>query len=225
MRDREAEIRELFPMLRFIAKRIARMVPGCDVGDLIGDGSVGLIRAVDSFDPARGVPLRSYAKRIVVGAMLNGVRRMDPVSERVRRTLRRAEAARLERAHATGSLPSLREMEDVIPGLARARADAHRHVPLSLDGPLSPEEFCEERGSADPADVVVRRAEREAVARGLAALPKRQRRLLYLHYWDGASLRSVSREMMVSPQRVSQLHLAALEQMRRAMQHERHSGR
>jgi len=222
MRDREAEIRELFPMLRVIARRIARLVPGADVGDLVGDGSVGLIRAVDSFDPERGVPLRSYARHIVIGAMLNGVRRMDPVSERVRRTLRRAEAARLERAHETGLLPSLREMEDEIPGLARARREAHRHAPLSLDGPLAIGEAYEALHSSDPADAVIERDKRAAIARMLATLPKRQRRLLYLHYWNGVSLRSVSRQMMVSPQRASQLHLIALARLRRAMQHERY---
>lgn len=221
MRDREAEIRELFPMLRVLARRISRMLPGCDVGDLIGDGSVGLIRAVDSFDPARGVPLHSYARRVVAGAMLNGVRRMDPVSERVRRTLRCAEAARLERAHATGAMPSLREMESIVPGLARARAHAHRHAPLSLDGPLAPKDERELRDASDPAEVVAGRERSAAVARTLAALPPRQRELIYLHYWNGVSLRAVSRTMNVSPQRASQLHLAALARMRIAMQHER----
>jgi RNA polymerase sigma factor FliA len=222
MRDREAEIRELFPVVRKIARRIARLVPGCEIDDLVGDGSVGLIRAVDSFDPDRGVPLRSYARRIVTGAMLNGVRRMDPVSERVRRTLRRAEATRLERANATGRLPSMREMEAEIPGLARARVKAHQHVPLSLDGPLGTEEMSEARVSSDPADVVAEYAARDALAKTIAALPPRQRRLIYLHYWNEVSLRAVSEAMFVSPQRVSQLHLAALARMRARLIHERY---
>jgi RNA polymerase sigma factor for flagellar operon FliA len=220
MRDREAEIRELFPMVRKIARRIARLVPGCDVDDLIGDGSVGLIRAVDAYDPRRGVPLRSYARRVIAGAMLNGVRRMDPVSERVRRTLRRAEAIRLERANASGRLPSMREMEAAIPGLAQARVKAHQHAPLSLDGPLGPGELRAER--SDPAELVAQGAAREALSKTIASLPPRQRRLLYLHYWTGVSLRSVSEAMAVSPQRVSQLHLAALERMRARLQHEQY---
>jgi RNA polymerase sigma factor for flagellar operon FliA len=223
MDAREAQIRELFPLVRMLARRVQRLVPGSDAGDLIGDGSVGLIRAVDSFDPARGVPLRSYARRIVVGAMLNGVRRMDPVSERTRRALRRAEDLRIARAHETGSLPSMREMEDAVPGLARARVDAYLHAPLSLDGPLASGETFEAGSSADPADAAVARAERAAVAASVAALPPRQRTLLYLHYWNGVSLRGVSRRFMVSPQRVSQMHRAALERMRRTMEsHERY---
>ena len=70
------------------------MVPSLDVDDLVGDGSIGLIRAVDSFDPLRGPQLDDYARRLIVGAMLNGIRRMDPVSERARRIVRDGENRR-----------------------------------------------------------------------------------------------------------------------------------
>jgi RNA polymerase sigma factor for flagellar operon FliA len=220
MRDREAQIRSLFPMVRTIARRLASLVPGADAGDLVGDGSVGLIRAVDSFDPQRGVPLRAYARRIVLGAMLNGLRRMDPVSERVRRTMRYAEAVRMERAQALGRLPSQHELEEAVPGLARARTHAYRYAPLSLDGPFPADESCESARSLDPAEVAIGRARRREIARALSLLPKRERQLVYLHYWNGISLRAVSKRMMVSPQRASQLHLAALARMRKEMRHE-----
>ena len=55
--DREAAIRALLPAVRQLARRVHRMVPSADVDDLVGDGCVGLIRAVDAFDPMRGVPL------------------------------------------------------------------------------------------------------------------------------------------------------------------------
>ena len=214
MPDREERIRTLFPMVRKIARRVSRMIPSADLDDLVGDGCVGLIRAVDSYDPSRGVPLFSYARRIVSGAMLNGVRRRDPVSERVRRTMRRAEALRLARAHERGELPSLREMEHLVPGLARARSHALQHTPLSLDGPLVSPEGVETEHVSDPAVIVVERAERRRLEALLAGLPPRQRDVLIMHYWKGASLRAVSKSMAVSPQRVSQLHLAALAKIR-----------
>ncbi|MBV8371772.1 MAG: RNA polymerase sigma factor WhiG, partial [Candidatus Eremiobacteraeota bacterium] len=89
--SREDSIRALLPLVKRIARRIKRLVPGFDLDDLIGDGSLGLIRAVDSFDPSRGPTLQQYAHRLVVGAMLNGIRRMDPVSERARRIVREGE--------------------------------------------------------------------------------------------------------------------------------------
>ena len=92
--DREDAIARLLPLVRRIARRIARLVPGTDLDDLIGDGCVGVIRAVDAFDPALGPSLEQYTRRVAVGAMLNGVRRLDPVSERVRRVIRIAERER-----------------------------------------------------------------------------------------------------------------------------------
>jgi len=130
LRDREALIRELFPMVKKIARRISRMVPGSDLDDLVGEGCVGLIRAVDSFDPQRGPTLEHYARRICAGAMLNGIRRLDPVSERVRREIREAERERFALATQTGVMPSQREMEQRRPALRRARATTSRYRPL-----------------------------------------------------------------------------------------------
>src|SRR5580693_4284505 len=86
--DRESRIRALFPVVKKIARRLRTLVPGSELDDLVGDGSIGLIRAVDNFDPNRGPSLEHYARRLILGAMLNGVRRMDPVSERARRATR-----------------------------------------------------------------------------------------------------------------------------------------
>ena len=133
---REATIRALLPIVRAVARRIQRMVPGADMDDLIGDGSIGLIRAVDAFDPVRGIPLEQYARKIVLGAMLNGMRRLDPVSERVRRRVRHAENARFALAHQLGTVPTMQALAARDPALARARVDAHRSVPLSLDATL-----------------------------------------------------------------------------------------
>ena len=83
---REERIRALLPMVRQIARRVHRMVPMSDAEDLIGDGCVGLIRAVDGFDPTRGVPLEHYARRLILGSVLNGVRRMRSGTGSMRRT-------------------------------------------------------------------------------------------------------------------------------------------
>ncbi len=85
--QREERIRALLPLVKRIARRICRLVP-CDYDDLVCDGSVGMIRAVDNFDPARGISLEHYARHLISGAMLIGIRRMDPVSERTRRRMR-----------------------------------------------------------------------------------------------------------------------------------------
>jgi RNA polymerase sigma factor (sigma-70 family) len=149
--------------------------------------------------------------------MLNGIRRLDPVSERVRRTLRDAERERYALATQWGGLPSTQEMERRVPALRRARADAHRGTPISIDAPLPAGERFASRAGEDPQTIAAARAESSALRASLGALPLRERRLVVAHYFAERSLRTLSREMNVSPQRVSQLHLSALSRMRRAL--------
>lgn len=213
--SRDEAIRRLVPIVRRIARRIARIVPNSDLDDLIGDGYVGIIRAVDAFDPALGPSLEQYARRIAMGAMLNGVRRLDPVSERVRRVVRLAERERFERAIECGALPTDREMDARVPALAHARTDAYRGSPLSLDAPLPAEAGHAPSGGVDPAETVVADAERRRVHAAIEGLPERERAVVVAHYFGEQPLRALSGAMHVSPQRVSQLHVAALARMRR----------
>ncbi|HEY5349358.1 MAG TPA: sigma-70 family RNA polymerase sigma factor [Candidatus Lustribacter sp.] len=215
--DREDAIRRLLPLVRRIARRIARLVPGTDLDDLVGDGCVGVIRAVDAFDPSLGPSLEQYVHRIALGAMLNGVRRLDPVSERVRRIIRIAERERYALAVERGVLPAYAEMEARHPALVRARADAHRGSPLSLDAPLPPESGSVPSGGDDPADAVIAAAERRRIRAAIEALPQRQRAIVVAHYFGEHPLRSLSDDLHVSPQRVSQLHVAAIQRMRRTL--------
>jgi len=215
--EREARIRALLPLVKRIARRVRRLVPSVDFDDLIGDGSVGLIRAVDQFDPLRGPTFEAYARRLIAGAMLNGIRRMDPVSERTRRAVRDGENERYSLAAARGVIPAFAEMEARRPGYVRAMVAAHRIQPLSLDAPLPEGESLRSDWSGDPASIVQRRSERAHLARMLAALPSRQRRIMLQHYHGGTSLRTIGRTMGISAQRASQLHLAALARLRKGL--------
>jgi RNA polymerase sigma factor for flagellar operon FliA len=213
---REECIRRLFPLVKKIAHRVQRILPGSELGDLIGDGCVGLVRAVDTYDAGRGPTIERYASRIVAGAMLNGLRRLDPVSERVRRELREAERERYALAAQLGAMPSQLEMESRRPALRRATLHAYRYTPLSLDAALPAGERLAPSG-ADPASVAARAGERRALQAALHTLPVRQRRVLSLHYVHGQSLRQVGKTLEISPQRASQLHQAALKKLRRVM--------
>ncbi|MEA2718332.1 MAG: polymerase sigma factor FliA [Candidatus Eremiobacteraeota bacterium] len=214
---REERIRALMPMVRHIARRVHRMVPMSELEDLIGDGCVGLIRAVDAFDPARGVPLEQYARRLIAGSVLNGVRRMDPVTERMRRTLRFANRARYALAQELGTLPSLGSMEQFTPALSRARTEAHRRATLSLDYPLPARERLEIDRSDDPQTLLGARVERERMYGAIAELPQRERRIVLAHYFAELRLRDMVAPLQISPQRVSQLHLKALRQLRETL--------
>lgn len=213
--DRAETIVRLFPLVRILARRVIAMIPGADMDDLIGDGAVGLIRAVDTYNMDRGSSLDRYVRHIVTGAMLNGLRKRDPVSERARRTIREVERERYETAHTSGTLPSIAEMERKRGSYARANHAVLRYTPLSLDAPLPPGMKMLDVG-ANPADIVIAQSERNVVQRAIAALPPRERRVIELHYRHEQPLRCIAESLSVSSQRASQLHLAALGRLRKA---------
>lgn len=215
MDERERTIRNLLPIVRAIAKRIHRLVPIVALDDLVGDGSVGLIRAVDAYDPSYGTTLETYARRLILGNMLNGVRRMDPVNERARRELREAQRQRYEIAASSGSLPSLNEMCAARPHLRAALRQVHEAVPFSLDRRLPDDAEEPLDAAADPALIVDARLDLARLQRMVRRLNPRYRALLMRHYYFDESLSHIGRQMAISSQRVSQMHVTALRHLRK----------
>jgi len=215
--DREKTIRAMLPLVRRIARRVRSVVPTVDLDDLVGDGSIGLIRAVDNFDPHRGPPLDHYARRLILGAMLNGIRRMDPVPERARRTARDGENLRYQLAAERGALPSTLEIERMRPGFIRASTTTVCGTPLSLDAALPEGESLPSDWGGDPAAVVGNAARSAEFQRLIDVLPERQRRLIREHYFAERSLRDVGARMGISSQRASQLHMAAIRKLKKAL--------
>ncbi len=215
--ERDVTIRDLYPLVRALARRVARVTGGADCDDLAGDGAIGLIRAVDSFDAGRGTSLETYARRLIVGAMLNGLRRLDPVSERVRRTLRRAEERRYALAQERGTLPAFNELKRSDDRIRRARVAAFRQAALSLDAPVKGGHDPLADWATEPGARASDRAKRAALLEAVALLPERQRRIVALHYGSEMSLHAIGTTMRVSPQRVSQLHVSALARLRHAV--------
>lgn len=114
-------------------------------------------------------------------------------------------------------MPSIAEIDSIMPGFARAMLAAHRSQPLSLDSPLPDGEALERDWTDDPAEIVEGRSRRDAVHAALNALPGRQRALMHHHYFGERSLREIGRAMNISAQRASQLHLAAMAKLKRAL--------
>jgi RNA polymerase sigma factor for flagellar operon FliA len=211
--EREAVVTQLFPLVRVIAHRVARVCRLADEDDLVGDGALGLVRAVDNYDPSRGVTLDTYVRHVVLGSMLNGLRRKDPVSERARRRVRQAERVRNALEMRGGSV-SDHELDAAVPGFRRALTQVEWGLPLSLDAPLPYGTRVGLDWSGDPAVIVERHARRQGVRAAVAQLPARQREIVIHHYFRESSLRSLSDRMAVTPQRISQLHCAALNRLR-----------
>jgi RNA polymerase sigma factor FliA len=192
--DRDAAILALLPLARVIARDIGRKVT-MQVDDLIAAGYEGAVRAVDRFDPNRGVPIERYAAAVIRGKILNAIRRWDPISERDRQRMR-----------------------DIDKGLSpEDEVLAHRvkcGVPLSLDGPLPERSRLRSGFSRDPLDVVIEKELKARVLRLRSWLPAREQLVITRVYDQQCSLQVVARELHITPQRASQLHTTALARMR-----------
>ena len=91
---REAAILQNLDLVNNLARRFQRRVPPCvTFDDLVSAGMIGLIQAVDRFDPTRDLKLKSYAQHRIWGAMLDFLRDEDPLSRTERRRVRQSSPA------------------------------------------------------------------------------------------------------------------------------------
>lgn len=87
--SRDAVILGQLYQVHIIAGHLKRRVPpSVTMDDLISAGTIGLIQAVDRFDPSHGIKLKTFAERRILGAMLDLLRREDPLSRSERRRVR-----------------------------------------------------------------------------------------------------------------------------------------
>lgn len=83
--DRESMILLHMPQVELLARRVQQRCPALELDDLISAGVIGLINAVDRFDQARGLKLKTFAEHRIRGALLDYLRQIDPVPRRIRR--------------------------------------------------------------------------------------------------------------------------------------------
>src|SRR5580692_2190845 len=92
--ERERLILEHLPQVRLIARRIHERLPeSVNLDDLISTGTLGLIAAIDRFDPHHNVKLKTYAEYKIRGAILDSLRGLDWAPRQQRRRSKQIEAA------------------------------------------------------------------------------------------------------------------------------------
>src|SRR5947199_9308399 len=92
--ERERLILEHLPQVRLIARRIQERLPeSCSLDDLVSTGVIGLISAIDHFDPTHNVKLKTYAEYKIRGAILDSLRGLDWAPRQKRRQAKQIEAA------------------------------------------------------------------------------------------------------------------------------------
>ena len=221
-RERLVELH--LPLVRALARRFAHCGEGMD--DLVQIGSIGLIKAIDRFDPERGADLASFAVPTITGEIKNHLRdRGAPV--RVPRPLAELRLSlRGSRARLSASLaraPTLSELAREA-GIDEARVAEAIEVErsgtfVSLSG--ADGDYGDARAVMTVEDAFGACDDRLLLAAGFRTLAERERRILHLRYFAGLSQAEIAREVGLSQIQVSRLIRASLERMRSALDQNR----
>lgn len=187
-----------------------------DRDDLVSAGTVGLIDAIDRYEPGRGVPFEAYAAQRIRGAVYDELRRLDSRGKWARRKARDIQAVVDALVLANGRTPTLEELTaatSIDPEQARTALYPYSYISLSLERLLTEGEDGASL-SGDPASSGAERDILDEVRAALNNLPRRERHLLTQYYGASLTLREIGRRMGVSEARACQLHARALSHVR-----------
>ncbi len=213
------------PLVQFLARRFRDR--GEPYEDLVQVGTIGLIKAVDRFDPERGVEFSTYATPTIVGEIKRHFRdkgwaiRVPRRLQELRISIAQATA---ELSQKTGHSPTIAELathleiseDEVIEGLEGAQA----YSTSSLDAPLGDDAeapmLADRLGDEDPGIESIEY--RESLKPLLAALPSRERRILALRFFHGMTQSQIAEEVGISQMHVSRLLAKSLATLREGLQ-------
>jgi RNA polymerase sigma factor FliA len=227
--ERQRLLMENVPEVRYIARRIHDRLPShVPFDDLVHAGILGLIDAVDKFDPQKNVQLKSYARFRIRGAILDSLRQMDWSPRNLRRQARRIEEANRDLAFELGRVPSEPELAQHL-GLT---LEAFQHLlgelrGLDLGSLQSQSEdggtednfsLAATRVEEDPFHLALRAEMRSILAAAIDELGEKERQVLGLYYLEELTMKEVGMILDIGESRVSQIHTAALVRLRSRLQ-------
>lgn len=228
--ERDRLFREHLPLVRRIAQRIHdRVPPHVPFEDMRSAGIVGLLEAINNFDPTRGASLASYASIRIQGAILDSLRALDWGPRELRRKERQMNQAFQQLRASLGRTPSETELAEAqgmsLSELQRLRAEVNGLRVSSLQAltlqPGHEDEIGRHLRSTpeeDPLHLCHRQELRECLMQAVRELPERGQRLLALYYVEEWTMKEVGAELGLGEGRISQLHSAAVLHLRSCME-------
>ncbi|MBK7461665.1 MAG: RNA polymerase sigma factor FliA [Betaproteobacteria bacterium] len=222
--DRDQLVQRFVPLVKRIAYHLmARLPANVQFEDLVQNGMLGLLDALDRFEEGFGAQFETYATQRVRGAMLDGLRENDWLPRNLRRELRRIEGAISALEHTHGRAPSERELADTL-GMSLADyqktlQDARGHQLVYFDdfAGEGDEDFLERHftdNNADPSNILEEKNVKALLVKAIERLPEREKLMMALYYEQELNLREIGEVMGVTESRVCQLHTQAIARLR-----------
>jgi len=231
---RERLVLAYAPVVKVVAGKMASALPAhIDEADLVSYGLVGLVKAIDRFDPDREVKFETYAITRIKGAIIDELRTQDWVPRSVRIRARAIERANAKLEHLMQRAPTdeelAAELELTVPELRETLAALSQSTFVALDA-LLPVSDGGDQGSLlsalpdhrapDPIRAMDMSHLKDRIGEALGCLPDRERLILALYYYESFNLREIGEIIGVSESRVSQLHTKAVLRMRGRLAHD-----
>jgi RNA polymerase sigma factor FliA len=212
------------PLVKYVAGRLGSGLPAhVDENDLVSYGLLGLIGAIERYDPERDIKFETYAIARIKGAIIDELRALDWVPRSVRSRAREIERAIGELEAKLGTAPTdeqiaekigitVTELEDSLTDISRSSIAALDELwSVSGDGDqVSLMDTIEDTTGPRPPEVLDETETREALAESIARLPEREKLVVTLYYYEELTLREIGEVLGVTESRVSQLHTKAI---------------
>jgi len=212
------------PLVKYVAGRLGSSLPAhVDEGDLVSYGLLGLIGAIERYDPDRDIKFETYAIARIRGAIIDELRALDWVPRSVRSRARQIERAIGELEAKLGRAPTdeeiaakvgvtVDELDNSLTDISRSSIAALDELwSVSGDGDqVSLLDTLEDDSISQPSEVLDETETREALADAIARLPEREKLVVTLYYYEELTLREIGEVLGVTESRVSQLHTKAI---------------
>ncbi len=227
--EHHALVEQYLPLVHHIVGRLnISLPPGLDRDDLFSVGVLGLMKAAATYKKSRGASFKTYAYTLIRGAILDEVRRADPVPRSVREKSKNLEINRKELSGELGRSPTREELAEKLDcpptEIDRLFVALHTSRVLSIEF-----ETKEEEGGFDilppaqelsPEEKAMREENLLSISKELPNLPEKACQAIVLYYHEGLLLKDIGTLIGVSESRVSQLISHALTQLRFALNSE-----
>ena len=228
-RARERLVIAYSPLVKYVAGRMASGLPAhVEESDLISYGLVGLISAIQRFEPERDIKFETYAITRIKGAIIDELRSLDWVPRSVRARAREIERTNSKLEHRLQRAPTDEEMaaeldmsvddfQDALLQISNSSVAALDELWTVSDASgdqVSLLDTLQDPDAPDPAHVMDMTDLKDRVADAIARLPEREKLVVALYYYENLTLREIGEVLGVTESRVSQLHTKAVLRLR-----------
>jgi RNA polymerase sigma factor for flagellar operon FliA len=228
--EREEMILKYIPYVKYIASRlVAGKPPGVENEDLVSYGVLGLIDAIERFDPSKGLKFETYATLRIRGAIIDELRKISWIPKSAFSKLAALNHAREELEVKLNREPTLQELSQQMNVPEEEVRNIETYVNyvsvISLDevffksdeDDLHFKNIIEDENSPQPDKILEEGEKLQMLKQGIEMLPEKDKIILNLYYYDKLTLKEIGKVLEISESRVSQLHSRAIVRLRENM--------